>query len=130
MSNESENRIDLTQFEEMIEGPWSANWYPAEEGVEPDFLIQGGAEGHKVTHVSTAAGIILAYVPNGEEALAGQIAKLPDLIAELKKCYETFDDQKSKLHALQACAKCLGHREELECTAVCECSDGFKEASE
>jgi len=115
MSNERENRIDLTQVEEMIEGPWSANWYPAEEGVEPDFLIQGGAEGHNVAHVSTAAGIILAYVPNGEEALAGQIAKLPDLIAELKKTYKEIDDLRTGLDMAHRCLAAHNFRQCHEC---------------
>jgi hypothetical protein len=89
------NRIDLTQFEEMEDNrPWSASWYPAEEEVEPDFLIDGGAEGHKVRTVNTQGGITLAYIANGNEVLAKQIAKLPDLIAELKRCYEKFDNLK------------------------------------
>lgn len=89
MSNE---RIDLTQFENMEDNrPWSTSWYPAEEEVEPDFLIEGGAEGHKVRIVNTQGGITLAYIANGNEVLAKQIAKLPDLIAELKRCYEKLD---------------------------------------
>ena len=52
------------------------------------------------------------------------------LVDEIKRCYQLIDDQKSELRSLQACAECSGHREELECTAVCECSDGFKDASE
>ena len=82
-------RIDLTQFEEMEDNrPWSASWYPAEEEVEPDFLIEGGAEGYKVRIVNTQGGITLAYIANGNEVLAKQIAKLPDLIAEVKKLYK------------------------------------------
>ena len=82
-------RIDLTQFEEMEDNrPWSASWYPAEEEVEPDFLIEGGAEGYKVRIVNTQGGITLAYIANGNEVLAKQIAKLPDLLAELKRMYE------------------------------------------
>jgi len=89
MSNE---RIDLTQFEEMEDGrPWHASWYPAEEGVEPDFLIEGGAEGYKVRIVDTQGGITLAYIANGNETLAKQIAKLPELIAELKRVYMRED---------------------------------------
>ena len=87
-----EGRIDLAQFEEMEDArPWHASWYPAEEGVEPDFLIEGGAEGYKVRIVDTQGGITLAYIANGNEVLANQIAKLPELIAEVKKCYEIID---------------------------------------
>ncbi|MEL0014476.1 MAG: hypothetical protein VW715_04640 [Rhodospirillales bacterium] len=91
----SNKRIDLTQFENMEDNrPWSTSWYPAEEEVEPDFLIEGGAEGHKVRIVSTQGGITLAYIANGNEVLANQIAKLPTLIAELKRCYEELDRPK------------------------------------
>lgn len=92
-------RIDLTQFENMEDNrPWSASWYPAEEEVEPDFLIEGGAEGYKVRIVNTQGGVTLAYIANGNEVLAKQIAKLPDLIAELKKMYAREDEL---LEALQ-----------------------------
>lgn len=86
-------RIDLTQFESMEDNrSWSASWYPAEEEVEPDFLIEGGAEGYKVRIVNTQGGITLAYIANGNEVLAKQIAKLPELIAELEKQYKREDE--------------------------------------
>ena len=85
-------RIDLTQFEGMEDSrPWMASWYPAEEGVEPDFLIDGGTDGYKVRIVNTQGGVGLAYIRDGNETLAKQIAKLPDLIAELKRCYDLID---------------------------------------
>ena len=87
-----DGRIDMTQFESMEDNrPWSASWYPAEEEVEPDFLIEGGAEGYKVRTVNTQGGITLAYIANGNEVLAKQVAKLPELIAELQRCYEEID---------------------------------------
>ena len=122
MNNE---RIDLTQFENMEDNrPWSASWYPAEEEVEPDFLIEGGAEGHKVRIVSTQGGITLAYIANGSEVLANQIAKLPTLIAELKRCYEELDSQRKTISELIEANTVKG--EILDELRVCdECGEGW-----
>lgn len=66
MSNESENnRIDLTQFEGMTEGPWIRH---ISSYIANDNLLPRNAYANRK----------LAY--------AG-----PDLIAELKRCYEELD---------------------------------------
>jgi len=104
MNNE---RIDLTQFEEMEDArPWHASWYPAEEGVEPDFLIDGGTDGYKVRIVNTQGGVALAYIRDGNKTLAKQIAKLPDLIAELKRCYELIDAMNGNVPYVEHCEDC------------------------
>ena len=77
MNNESENkRIDLTQFEGMVEGPWTAglsrNIHTFKEtGVVRNEQWQLIGEGFTVNKPTLLA-----------------VAAVPDLIAELKKRYE------------------------------------------
>jgi hypothetical protein len=80
MNNESENkRIDLTQFEGMVEGPWTAglsrNIHTFKEtGVVRNEQWQLIGEGFTVNKPTLLA-----------------VAAVPDLIAELKKRYEEID---------------------------------------
>ena len=67
MSNESENRIDLTQYEGMNDD-WEV--VPQPDG---EYAIVTGRD-------------------NSSLEEANIIAKLPSLIAELKKCYEKEDE--------------------------------------
>ena len=88
MSNESENenkRIDLTQFEGISEGSWE---------VRPRSRYKIATEEHYVAQVMNNRGGDLEPVA---EANANAIAKLPNLIAELKKCYERIDSLKEEL---------------------------------
>ena len=91
MSNE---RIDLTQFEGTIaEGKWHEHIYePKEDGYErvasvmvsgviaPPYTLQTN-EGH--TFATVEMGDLTAHLP--------LFLMVPDLIAELKKCYEEID---------------------------------------
>jgi hypothetical protein len=65
MSNESENRIDLTQFEGIKE--WEVEKRP-----DGGYAIKTGRDNFSLEEAET-------------------LAKLPNLIAELKKCYEKLD---------------------------------------
>jgi hypothetical protein len=88
MSNENENeRIDLTQFAGMTEGPWeSEEW---DEGK----ILGPILERHRNNHP------VIAVVGNGwwgdmmpeSDANKRAMAATPDLIAELKRCYEKID---------------------------------------
>jgi len=71
MSNESENRIDLTQFEGI--GKWEVEKQP-----DGSYAIKTGRDNFSLEEAET-------------------IAKLPSLIAELKKCYVEIDELKSKI---------------------------------
>jgi hypothetical protein len=84
MSNE---RIDLTQFEGITEGPWvSEEW---DEGK----ILGPISERHRNNHP------VVAVVGDGwwgdmspeSDANKRAMAAVPELIAELKKCYEELD---------------------------------------
>ena len=84
MSNE---RIDLTQFEGMTEGPWvSEEW---DEGK----ILGPISERHRNNHP------VVAVVGNGwwgdmmpeSDANKRAMAAVPALIAELKRCYEEIN---------------------------------------
>ena len=88
------NRIDLTQFEGTIaEGKWHEHIHePKEDGYErvasivvsgvvaPPYTLQTN-EGH--TFATVEMGDLTAHLP--------LFMMVPDLIAELKKCYEELD---------------------------------------
>jgi len=95
MSNE---RIDLTQFERMISGPWRIEWIHGAdtENEEPSAVIQTEDYG-------TIAQTFYRDWDKPYEATTKAIAAVPDLIAELKKCYEELDSlptrwQMSEIH--------------------------------
>jgi len=95
MSNE---RIDLTQFERMISGPWRIEWIHGAdtENEEPSAVIQTEDYG-------TIAQTFYRDWDKPYEATTKAIAAVPDLIAELKKCYEELDSlptrwQMSQIH--------------------------------
>ena len=94
MSNE---RIDLTQFEGMTEGPWvSEEW---DEGK----ILGPISERHRNNHP------VVAVVGNGwwgdmmpeSDANKRAMAAVPELIAELKRCYEEIDGLKEHLFAAE-----------------------------
>jgi len=83
MSNE---RIDLTPFERMISGPWRIEWIHGAdtENEEPSAAIQ--TEDH-----GTIAQTFYRDWDKPYEATTKAIAAVPELIAELKKCYEEIN---------------------------------------
>jgi len=75
-----DKRINLTQFDGMTEGPWTKDL--DDEGKRwIDAYVEG--EGDKN----------IARITNGSREDAEAIAKLPDLIAELKKCYDFIESR-------------------------------------
>ena len=118
MSNE---RIDLTQFEglpKQMEIEWHEHpLYGAR------YLVQISA----IETPWTVGAIAPDYRPYGvyakdkieQEKMAKMFAKTPDLIAELKRCYEEIDRLN---HAAHTCDDCGGHRESInDCENVCQC---------
>ena len=128
MNNENK-RIDLTQFEKILNGPWSLvdgnevlicpteeclGWCECGKGVRTkgrwrwQYII--GAD------IGTGRDLIMATVdqtidevmyrnpPSKEEGIEYATAKavqmLPDLIAELKRCYEEIDQLRETAHML------------------------------
>ena len=100
MSNESENRIDLTQFEGLTRGEWVY-----EEGKNGTawlgtlLIPHIGAETPEHPHgtpypVLSASGHGYHLTKSDIKAMAA----VPDLIAELKKLYEFMD-----LHQICGC---------------------------
>jgi len=73
-----EKRINLTQFEGITEGPWDMHY--DESALDDQEHLEYGAQ---LTPVGTLNE--MARVD------AHAIGKVPDLIAELKRCYELID---------------------------------------
>jgi hypothetical protein len=84
MSNE---RIDLTEFEGMTEGPW-LHTIPE----------------HGWDDIVGANEMLVAQVTLENHVNGPSIARLPDLLAELKRCYEEIDDLKRQY---QSCNEAL-----------------------
>jgi len=83
MSNE---RIDLTQFEGMIGGPWLPEWLA---GADTD-----NEEPSAAIHTEDYGTIAQTFYRDWDkpyEATTKAIAAVPDLIAELKRCYDLID---------------------------------------
>lgn len=92
MSNESENkRIDLTQFEGMTKGPWHfAGRYGGMMLVTAyphDMIVRQNGEGD--------CRLRLGEINSPYDGKA--MAKLPELIAELKRCYRVIEDIESMI---------------------------------
>ena len=77
------NRIDLTEFEGMTEGPW-LHTIPE----------------HGWDDIVGANGMLVAQVTLENHVDGPSIARLPDLLAELKRCYEEVDYYKCLLNEL------------------------------
>ena len=90
MSNESKNknkRIDLTQFEGMTEGPWES-----EEWLEGKILgpkLERHGNGHPIVAV-VGDGWWGNSMPECNANKRAMTAA-PELIAELKRCYEEIN---------------------------------------
>jgi hypothetical protein len=93
MSNESENeRIDLTQFEGITEGPWVY-----------ERLAIVTAYPHPLITVNQSEGDLRLRIGKIITTHDGHaIAKLPDLITELKRAYEEIDKLNRALSALNS----------------------------
>ena len=85
MSNE---RIDLTQFEGMTEGPWHCCLpYNAEtDTYEGDAQMKGG--GDRVNGPVVLSQYQFARGTANQRADLRAMESCPELIAELKRCYE------------------------------------------
>ena len=105
MSNE---RIDLTQFEGITEGPW-----------EYEMLTLVTAYPHQAITINQTGDDLrlrLGKVSCPQDGKA--MAKLPELIAELKRCYDLIDAQKENLEFLNGAIEKL--HEETWTEAVVE----------
>ena len=79
-------RIDLTQFEGMIGGPWLPEWLA---GADTD-----NEEPSAAIHTEDYGTIAQTFYRDWDkpyEATTKAIAAVPDLIAELKRCYDFID---------------------------------------
>jgi hypothetical protein len=86
------DRIDLTQFEEMISGPWRIEWLDGADtdNEEPSAAINTEDYG-------TIAQTFYRDWDKPYEATTKAIAAVPELIAELKRCYEELDEVEYRL---------------------------------
>jgi len=98
MSNE---RIDLTQFEGMTEGPWHCCLpYNAEtDTYEGDAQMKGG--GDRVNGPVVLSQYQFARGTANQRADLRAMESCPDLIAELKKMYEREDELLDALQVIK-----------------------------
>ena len=94
MSNE---RIDLTQFEGMTGGPWHFCLpYNAEtDTYEGDAQMKGG--GDRVNGPVVLSQYQFARGTANQRADLRAMESCPELIAELKRCYEELDEAEYRL---------------------------------
>ena len=83
----SNKRIDLTQFEGITPTQWRVD-YEAVGDIKTVLYVKSDMTAHGNFVIT-----VLEDAPNGEytEADANAIAAVPNLIAELKRCYEELD---------------------------------------
>ena len=81
------NRIDLTQFEEITKGAWEVIDTPG-GGIDIG-VRQSGGHSPVVTFTQSIAEQV-RDIPR-DVADMNAIAAVPELIAELKRCYEEID---------------------------------------
>jgi hypothetical protein len=98
MSNE---RIDLTEFEGMTEGPWHCCLpYNAEtDTYEGDAQMKGG--GDRVNGPVVLSQYQFARGTANQRADLRAMESCPDLIAELKKMYEREDELLDALQVIK-----------------------------
>ena len=87
-------RIDLAQFEGMTEGPW---WFGYQSDLDIPFaeaVVHGSVLHRGVNSKDSRYKVV---IPDFDGVLAPNaiaMASAPDLIAELKRCYEEMDNLK------------------------------------
>ena len=91
MSNE---RIDLTQFEGMTKGPWRIPEYDAEIVDSEDYAVLwvdfSGESPEEYMFRNSALHC-------ADEKDIEAMAKVPELIAELKRCYDLIDSANASM---------------------------------
>ena len=128
----SNKRINLTPFEGLTEGPWiSEEW---DEGK----ILGPISERHNNSHPVVAVvgdgwwGDMMVECNANKRAMAA----VPELIAELKRCYERIDYLESVAEEYRQerpeeyCANCYAYLSEYDGEGVKECLCSDCEASE
>ena len=125
------NRIDLTQFEEITAGEWS--------------IIRNGNRIDIGVGTSSAYSPIITFTAELAEVVMGierdvadmnAIAAIPNLLVELKRCYERVDYLESVAEEYRQerpeeyCANCYAYLSEYDGDGVKECLCSDCEASE
>ena len=88
------NKIDLTQFDEITKGTWEVIELP---GGGIDIGVRYTNHGHKpVVNFTQRMGEQVKQIER-DVADMNAIAAVPNLLAELKKCYREIDELKSKI---------------------------------
>jgi hypothetical protein len=88
------NRIDLTQFDAITKGPWEVIELP---GGGIDIGVRYTNHGHRpVVNFTQRMGEQVKQIER-DVADMNAIAAVPNLIAELKRCYEELDEIEYRL---------------------------------
>ena len=126
MSNE---RIDLTQFEGITKGKWQ--WFTG-DGKKGLALFPSVEENDDILIWDESDPL----AANQYTANANAIAAVPDLITELKRCYERIDyleivaEEYRQERPKEYCANCYAYIEDYDGDGVKECLCSDCEASE
>ena len=111
------NRIDLTQFEGITEGKWQ--WFTG-DGKKGLALFPSVEENDDILLWDETDPL----AANQYTANANAIAAVPDLLAELKRCYEELDSQHKMISELIEANTAKG--EILDTLRICdECGEGW-----
>ena len=95
------NRIDLTQFENITAGEWSI----IRNGNRIDIGVgTSSAYSPIITFTTELAEMVMKI--ERDVADMNAIASVPNLIAELKRCYEELDCKNKWLEELDRCPTC------------------------
>jgi len=121
------NRINLTQFDAITKGQWEVIELP---GGGIDIGVRYANHGHRpVVNFTQRMGEQVKQIER-DVADMNAIAAVPELIAELKRCYAMLD---AIAYEVAPCSECGGHREEEglfhDCQNYCRCEE-FNDASE
>jgi len=96
----SDERIDLTQFEGITKGKWQ--WFPG-DGKKGVALFPSVEENDDILLWDDSDPL----AANQYTANADAIAAVPELIAELKRCYERIDALEEVVADTAHCLECL-----------------------
>jgi len=108
----SNKRIDLTQFEGMVEDLGEPRLNQSKMPLGNEWLIP------HIAHLECGYGLESDDLEQIRITVLA-MSKTPDLIAELKRCYVEIDRLN---HAAHTCDDCGGHRESInDCENVCQC---------
>jgi hypothetical protein len=108
MSNESENRIDLTRFKGLTKGEWVYEEVVKGTGWVATLMIpHTGADTPEHPHgLPYPVASVTEHDYHLTRSDIKAMASVPDLIAELKRCYDLIDVMQGNVPYVEHCEDC------------------------